>query len=84
VSDNYFQKALRVSQGHLEIGLYRWQAVMSRYDHITKINQLPEAELDKIIAEMERLKQEAPTIAPPQTQTKTKAPKTGQLQLTMD
>lgn len=78
---------MRVSQGHLEIGLYRWQALMSRYDHITKINQLPETELDKIITEMERLKQEIPTVAPPkQTQTKArpKSPKMGQLQLTMD
>lgn len=77
---------MRVSQGHLEIGLYRWQALMSRYDHITKINQLPETELDKIIAEMGRLKQEIPTVAPPKIQIKAKpkSPKMEQLQLTMD
>lgn len=55
---NNLLKILRVSQGHLEIGLAQWQAIIDRHvtnrqPRIRLFSQLTEAELDQIIMEIE-------------------------------
>lgn len=50
-----FCKLLRVSQAHLEIGLHRWQEIISPYNigKNATLDCLSDQELDKIIFEIE-------------------------------